>query len=293
MIAISVVIATKDRAAGLARTLDALEAQVGAPPYELCVTDNGSTDGTAALLAERASLARVPYRNGYEERPNRGGARNRGIARATGALVVFVDDDVLVPEGFLAAHARAHADGVSRVVPGPILNIAEASARPVPTAVNASNAFFCTCNVSVPLAALRAVGAFDEAFDLYGWEDTELGVRLRESGVGRAFAWDAYVWHVKPPAEDTLKVALRRTLEKARMAARFVRKHPTQRVRLATGAYAANRIRGALLAPEALLPYFAGIATTETLPAAIRSLARSRLLDGIYLAELGRALAEP
>ncbi len=289
---ISVVIATKDRAAGLARALDALERQTDAPPYEICVTDNGSRDATAAVLAARVAQAPVPYRTAYEARPNRGAARNRALANATGDLVVFVDDDVLVPAHFLAAHAAAHADGIVRVVPGPILNIADAEQRPVPTAVNASNAFFCTCNVSVPRAALAAVGGFDEAFDLYGWEDTELGVRLRACGVGRAFAWDAYCWHVKPPHVDTLEVALRRTLEKARMAAKFVKKHPTLRVRLATGAYAANRMRGAVLAPKALVPFFAGLATSARVPAAVRGFARSRFLDGVYLDELDRALAE-
>jgi glycosyltransferase involved in cell wall biosynthesis len=292
-VTISVVVTTKDRAPGLARALDFLERQTDAPAYEICVTDNGSRDGTAALLAERAAHAPVPYRLAYEAHPNRGAARNRSIANARNDLVVFVDDDVLVPPTFLAAHALAHADGVARAVTGPILNIADAALRPVPTAANFSNAFFCTCNVSVPRAALLAVGGFDEAFDLYGWEDTELGVRLRESGVARGFAWEAYCWHVKPPHVDTLEVALRRTLEKARMAAKFVTKHPTWRVRLATGAYAANRVRGAVLAPKALVPFFAGLATSERAPAALRGFARSRFLDGVYLDELDRALDDP
>jgi glycosyltransferase involved in cell wall biosynthesis len=292
-VTISVVVTTKDRAAGLAQALDALERQVGAPPYEICVTDNASTDGTAALLAERATASPVPYRLAYEGVPNRGAARNRSIANATGVLVVFIDDDVLAPPGFLAAHARAHVDGIARAVAGPIVNIADPVVRPVPTAANFSNAFFCTCNVSVPTASLRAVGGFDETFDKYGWEDTELGVRLRESGVARGFAWDAFVHHLKPPHADTLAVALRRTIEKARMAGRFVRKHPSTRVRLATGAYAANRLRGKLLAPKPLLPFFAGIATMQTLPGAVRAFARGRLLDGVYLDELARALGEP
>ena len=45
----------------------------------------------------------------------------------------------------------------------------------------------------MPRASYDAVGGFDESFDLYGWEDTELGIRLRRAGVARRFAWDAYL----------------------------------------------------------------------------------------------------
>ena len=40
---LSVVIATKDRAAFLARALDSLGSQQGAPSFEVVVVDNGST----------------------------------------------------------------------------------------------------------------------------------------------------------------------------------------------------------------------------------------------------------
>jgi hypothetical protein len=39
-----------------------------------------------------------------------------------------------------------------------------------------------------------------------------------------------------------------------------------------------------------MLPWFAGAATDETLPAAVRGFARAQLIDGIYTVELARAL---
>ncbi len=287
---ISVVIATKDRARDIERAIASLEGQTGAPPFELVVVDNGSHDETPAVLEAAHARAAMAMTIVREPNPNRAAARNRGIAATRYPLVLFVDDDVWLPPKFLAAHLQAHRDIFWRVVTGPIVNIPVAEARPRPSAANYSNAFFCTCNASVPRAALAAVGGFDESFDLYGWEDTDLGMRLRAHDVGRRFAWDAFLYHIKPPSNDTLDVALRRHLEKARMAAKFVRKFPTTRARLAAGAYAANGVRARVMTPRWSLPLWAAAATE--LPAPVAGIARARLLDGMYVDTLFRELAQ-
>jgi glycosyltransferase involved in cell wall biosynthesis len=51
---VSVVIATRDRAAYVARALASLEAQIDAPPFEAIVVDNGSSDGTKAVVEAAA-----------------------------------------------------------------------------------------------------------------------------------------------------------------------------------------------------------------------------------------------
>jgi GT2 family glycosyltransferase len=281
----SVVIATKDRAALLDGALASLRAQENAPEYELVVVDNGSSDATPEIARKRGAVYT------FVREPNRGKARNAGIARASGDAIVFVDDDVVTPPHFLAAHAKAHdGDIFPLAVSGPIVNVPDAHHRPTPTAANVSRAFFVTCNVSVRAASLRAVGGFDEDFNLYGWEDTELGARLRAHGVRREFAWDAYLWHIKPPTTESLEDALDKAIEKARMAARFVRKMPTARVKLATGAYALNLLRARVLAPAVAQPLWAGLATSGRVPSAIAQLARTALLDSVYTEELDRQL---
>lgn len=281
----SIVIATRNRAALLDGALASLRAQIGAPEFETLVIDNGSADGTSVVAARHGAKVL------FEAQPNRALARNAGLAAATGEIVLFVDDDVVLPPFFLAAHARVHAAEIfPHIVTGPIINVPDAQTRPVPSFVNGSNAFFCTCNVSVPRNALNAVGGFDPAFDKYGWEDTELGARLRAFDVRRRFAWDAYLWHVKPPATETLDAALEKTIEKARMAAVFVRKDPSSRAKLATGAYTINRVRAHLLAPRAAQPWLAGIATSVRVPAPLARVARDLVLDSVYVDELERAL---
>src|SRR5579862_9158271 len=275
---ISVIIATKDRARYLERALESLRTQTG-PAFEVVVVDNGSSDDTRAVAEKCSSQPGFAVTYLFEPEPNRGKARNSGIRAARGDLVVFCDDDVSIPPGWLVAHQEAHRAGNSTVVNGPILNVGSYEDRPKPKPANYSRAFLCTCNASVPRAALIGVNGFDEEFNLYGWEDTELGVRLRESGVRWKFAWDAYIWHIKPPTENTVEVETRKAVEKARMARRFLRKHPSQRARLATGAHPVNVLRGRFFLPEGLLAIYAGLASRERVPGWLRALARAQLLD--------------
>ena len=289
---ISIVIATKDRASYVARALASLEEQIAAPSFEVVVADNGSTDDTKTVVEAQAARGSYPVRYVFEPEPNRGKARNRGIESAEGYLVLFVDDDVQLPPGFLAAHEAAHTTS-NLVVNGPILNVASYDDRPKPGAANYSRAFLCTCNVSLPRHALDAVGGFDEMFRLYGWEDTELGVRLREAGMRWRFAWDAYLWHIKAPSHNTLEVETRKAMERARMAKYFLAKQNSSRARMATGAFPANLIRARYFLPDSLLAIYAGLATSEKVPGFVRTLARTQFLDGMYSRELVRVLDEP
>jgi len=287
----SVVIATKDRRPFLERALETLAVQRDAPAFEVVVVDNGSRDGTGDVVRARASTS--PYALSLVDVPipNRSAARNAGIRAARGAIVVFVDDDIALPERFIAAHARAHDGVFPRAVSGPIINVAGSEVRPKPSFANYSGAFFCTCNVSVPRSALIAVGGFDETFDRYGWEDTELGLRLRGHDVRRRFAWDAYLYHIKPPELETLDAVAAKTAERAQMAARLLRKHPGLRTRLATGAYGANLLRSRLFAPAWSLPAYRVMATSALAPAPLRALARGQYLDGSYTRAMRVGLA--
>jgi len=88
---VSVVTSTLDRADLLQATLDSVLAQA-CPELEVLVIDNGSTDGTLALLADRyAGRVRVfqcPVRG-------LGAPRNMGIREARGRYIAFLDSDDL------------------------------------------------------------------------------------------------------------------------------------------------------------------------------------------------------
>lgn len=283
----SVVIATRNRANELHACLEALSMQSVPDAFEVIVVDNGSQDATPEVL--RSAAARG-VRGLTVGEPNRAKARNAGIAAARGDLVIFCDDDTIAPQSWVSAHMRAHAGTAAAAVSGPIINVANARALPPPRARNFSRAFFCTCNVSAPKRELEAVGGFDERYDLYGWEDTDLGIRLRARGVRRVFAWDAYLYHVKP--KETMQLERRRqlALEKGTMAARFVAKSPSWAVRLATGAYGLNFVRAAFAGAAPLRRVYERLASSPRADSTLARMAADALIDAAYVDALRAGL---
>ena len=77
---VSVVLCTYNRAVRLGDALAALVDQVDAPPYEVVVVDNNSSDDTPAVIARFASSGVV--RAVAEPTQGLSHARNRGVAVA-------------------------------------------------------------------------------------------------------------------------------------------------------------------------------------------------------------------
>lgn len=98
--AISLVVGTRNRSHSLRRLLSALGTQVGAPPFEVVVADNGSTDDTPGVIEDAARD--LPVRSVRMELPGKGRALNAALRSATGNLVVFTDDDVVPDPQWLA-----------------------------------------------------------------------------------------------------------------------------------------------------------------------------------------------
>jgi glycosyltransferase involved in cell wall biosynthesis len=104
----SVVIATRDRATLLRRCLTSLE-QVDYPSFEVVVVDNAPTTDDTARLVEAAAGKPLELRYAVEPRPGTAVARNLGLSLARGEIVAFLDDDVLVEQGWLRALVRGFA----------------------------------------------------------------------------------------------------------------------------------------------------------------------------------------
>src|SRR5258708_9367917 len=103
---ISVVTPTHNRLEVLAEVISALVRQEGAPPFEVVVVDDGSTDGTADWLRGRSFD--LTLRVLTQENRGPAAARNTGVAVAAGRWVAFLGGDTLPAIGWLAAHRAAH-----------------------------------------------------------------------------------------------------------------------------------------------------------------------------------------
>ena len=114
--ALSVVVPVRNGEHSLPGLLDALAAQtVGA--LEVLVVDNNSTDGTAALAAAHPVVTEVLT----ETRPGSYAARNAGLARATGDVVLFTDADCRPAPGWAAALAGAVRAPEPALAAGPVV----------------------------------------------------------------------------------------------------------------------------------------------------------------------------
>ncbi|MFQ6537239.1 MULTISPECIES: glycosyltransferase family 2 protein [Aphanothece] len=240
---ISVVIPTYNRLPILEKCLRALEHQQGHAAlsgYEVVVVDDGSTDGTVAWLeAHAAELAHV--RLICQDHGGPAEARNRGVAAGQGDVVVFIDSDLVVTRSFLASHAAALAHSWSErgdrrcFTYGAVINTAdfEDPTRERHKLRDLSWAYFATGNVAIAREVLEQAGLFDTGFRLYGWEDLELGERLRRLGVRLVRCPEAVGYHWHPALRlEQIPDLIRVEQERARMGLVFFRKHPTRRVRL-------------------------------------------------------------
>lgn len=117
----SVVIATRNRQALLAETLEALTVQESPFAAEVIVADNGSTDDTAAVVARAAQRrGAVAVRYMFVPEPGKSAAVNRALAVAGGDLIAFTDDDVRPEPAWLRALATAFDETGADFVAGRI-----------------------------------------------------------------------------------------------------------------------------------------------------------------------------
>ncbi len=240
----SVVIPTYNRQPILEKCLRAMENQVLRPEgpvegYEIVLVDDGSTDGTVAWLQE--NTAEFPHVKLYEQ-DHEGAAiaRNFGVQQAEGDTIIFIDSDLVVLDGFLQDHAdaltNAYKQGKERVFTyGRVVNTCNFE---TPTSepfkvTDYSRAFFATGNVAIAKRWLLEAGLFDAQFTQYGWEDLELGVRLKNNGLSLIKCPEAvgYHWHPAFSVEE-LPELIDKEIQRARMGVVFYQKHPTLDVRL-------------------------------------------------------------
>lgn len=217
---VSIIIPTRNRAGVLAQCLAALaEQQADSHPHEIVVVDDCSSDRTQEIVVELARTSSVPVRLIRQPTPlGANAARNRGLDASGGPIVAFVDDDVVVPQGWLEKlllglqrSGYPVVSGAVRVAAeGPILGkhrqelqayLGEVLAAP--TGVDGE-----TVPISCNMAARRWV--FKQAkFDPVVRPPVEEVDWLRRAGVKAGFVPEAWVWHLKGGDELCLRRMLR------------------------------------------------------------------------------------
>ena len=207
--------------------------------YEVVLVNDGSTDRTAEVIEALQRRATCSFTAITQANAGLARGRNAGIAASRGERIVFIDDDVLPMPNFVGEHLRAAERDRDLVVRGAVIEVESFDHLPPPiwSLRNYSANWFWTSNVSVSRRKLDEVGWFDETFSEYGWEDIELGLRLRAAGTRAVFNRRAVAFHYKPKSAGAVDpdALARQKRAQARTARILGRKHPGWRVALATG----------------------------------------------------------
>lgn len=211
---LSVIIPSFNRRAVLRKCLQALSRQDCAPDaFEVIVVDDGSSDGTGAMVAE-LSAAGMAVR--YLHQDNRGpaSARNRGIREAAGEVILFIGDDIICPPDLVGRHIAFHrgnpdaaAAFLGRVAWSPEIRVTpfmrwlgeseyQFDFRRLAAGEVDPGRFFYTANVSLKRSFLESRGLFfDEEFRRAAFEDVELGARLKKAGLALRYDPRCLAWH--------------------------------------------------------------------------------------------------
>ena len=172
-------IATRNRPHLLAACLEALAGNTWSDHVEVIVVDDGSDvpiDPSIAPTDLRVVVARC-------DGVGPGAARNEGIARARGAVVLFTDDDAVPCKRWIevaVAYLDSHPDCVG--VNGPVRSPRWDPLTEVSIETDAPDHYW-TCNVAYRRQTLVDLGGFrSDVFRFAHGEDRDLGLRALSHG---------------------------------------------------------------------------------------------------------------
>ncbi|OHV88780.1 glycosyl transferase [Mesorhizobium sp. ORS 3428] len=209
---VSFIVCTRDRVAVLEACIESIQAASRAHPRfaaELVVVDNGSRDGTAEYLSRIAATSDIPLTAIAETRPGLAAARNAGLARARGRLLVFVDDDCRLDRNYLIDLQRHYASGEKWLIRGGRVEVGDE--RDLPFTIKCCEererltravhpgGFVLGCNMTMHRDVAARIGPFDERFGAGGAlrsaEDTDYLVRAMLAGMPVEYVPDMTIFH--------------------------------------------------------------------------------------------------
>jgi GT2 family glycosyltransferase len=251
--------------ADLERCLESLQDE---PQAGVVVVDNGSMDGSVAMVQERFPWVRIEESGGNR---GYGAGANRALEVCDTPFLLLLNSDVIVPRGAVAALARHLESRPETAVLGPRLLNADRSHQnscypfltPLHWFLTATN--FARFLSRVPVLRHRTVhgwahdemrsvdwvkgaalamrrdavldiGGFDERFFMY-WEEVDLCYRLRTRGWRIDFVAEPAVVHAE--AASTRQRRAEMAVRQFRSALLFYRHHYSRSARMGLRATAA------------------------------------------------------
>ena len=240
--------------------LDSMSRQSFSLPYEIIFIDDCDPGEGSSIVEEYEMVCmKQPYRNQLmnirmiknESNIGNCSSRNLGIEAAEGDILVVVDADCIFGKDFLQNHYDSHISGLCDVAIGPkgietrgkhplhILNMCEISkefalSNASPQDKFNDNSFINTVTRNFSIAKKFLCKVKDPLFDTnfsyssssssgFGWEDVELGVRLKKLDAKFSFLDNTFSIHIShPPTVENKDKPFRSLLNFSRLLS----KHP-------------------------------------------------------------------
>jgi GT2 family glycosyltransferase len=209
----SVIVLTHDNLAFSRMCLASLLENTDYPNYELIVVDNASSDGTVAELQRLAGSIPNVKAILNDHNAGFGPGNNQGLAAASGEILVLLNNDTVVPRGWLTRLARHLEDAAIGLI-GPATNRSCNEAQidiPYQTygefqAVARSQGerhegeripirmpmMFC---VAFRRETYQRLGPLDERYEVGMFEDEDYALRAKAAGLQVAWTPEVYVHH--------------------------------------------------------------------------------------------------
>ena len=212
---VTLIVTTYNWKEALSVTLESVRQQTRLPD-EVIVADDGSRSDTVELVAKLQENYPTPLIHSWQE--DKGfrlaASRNKAIAKATGDYLIIVDGDLFLPPTFIASHISAARTGCfvqgGRVLLGPSISQKVLSGRKRPnffssdirnrhnmlhsellsrmfTKVKNNDKSTRGCNFALWRKDAITVNGYNEDFEGWGREDSEMVIRLLNSGLDRIY----------------------------------------------------------------------------------------------------------
>jgi GT2 family glycosyltransferase len=212
---LSIIVPTKNRCDSVKQLLESFERLRALERIrpEVIVGDNDSTDDTWEMLKERSKYFPVSLRILKVTRPGKSAVLNEAIRTARGEILAFLDDDVVLEEGwleaveqFFAGNGHATAQGIIRMArpesENPEIIALQRRYRTIPQLELDGRLvdlpFLNGANFAVRREVFDRIGTFDERLGPGASgtsEDVELGRRMLRAGIRIGRMDQAIVYH--------------------------------------------------------------------------------------------------
>ena len=239
---VSVVIPSFNRGEQIRPTIEALLRAdlAGIAPVEIVIVDDGSLTALEPIVTSYTLRPGVHLRCLRQANSGPGAARNTGFRQTSGDIVLFVDDDIVLPTNLIKLRVALHRQYPGSVICGPTVPPDSLVASPDYDGCNALNPATPATSppeirrlhddwvISAHLSVERTTfadegGIYKDDLVTPAAEEVELTYRLRQRGIPILFAMNAVAVHLQP---IDISTACRRSYKHALGVAEVLAKHP-------------------------------------------------------------------